>query len=144
MFWWVTATMKSAFARCACATAATLSRVWLTAVRCGITVKPNSSLRIDETWAVRSWVLPPAPYVTETKSGSIRLNAAAVSRNAWTPASSLGGKNSSDRSGLPSSSNSEMGLSDGGGWWADMDSMIGAKTGREVIGRAAGMFGRTT
>jgi hypothetical protein len=44
-------------------------------------------------------VLPPAPYVTETKPGAEGFNRPIVSNNVAKPAESLGGKNSKEKMG---------------------------------------------
>ena len=49
---------------------------------------------------VRSLVLPPAPYVTLTKSGFFSARRESESHNLCSPASSLGGKNSTEKVGF--------------------------------------------
>ena len=48
---------------------------------------------------VRSREDPPAPYVTETKSGAASLRAATAFHKRVSPTSSLGGKNSTENVG---------------------------------------------
>ena len=50
---------------------------------------------------VFSRVLPPAPYVTDTKLGSSSRSLAIVRSRACSPASVLGGKNSNEKTGSP-------------------------------------------
>jgi hypothetical protein len=50
---------------------------------------------------VRSRVLPPAPYVTDTKSGFNGTNASREAQSRSSPARSFGGKNSTENVGLP-------------------------------------------
>lgn len=49
------------------------------------------------TRIVLSLVDPPAPYVTDTKSGASGASSDKASHNLCSPASSLGGKNSSEK-----------------------------------------------
>src|ERR1044071_5406306 len=57
---------------------------------------------------VLSRVLPPAPYVTETKLGCRSCSPRIVSRRDWSPASVFGGKNSNEKHGRPVERSSRM------------------------------------
>ena len=49
--------------------------------------------------SVRPWVEPPAPYVTEAKSGSSGRRASSELRSVSSPAGVFGGKNSNEKTG---------------------------------------------
>ena len=48
------------------------------------------------TRTVRSWLVPPAPYVTETNVGSSGSRSVMVRHSTSSPSSSFGGKNSNE------------------------------------------------
>ena len=68
-------------------------------VRCAIASIPRSCLIHLVSSTVRARVDPPAPYVTETKSGSSGDRASSAQRRLRSPSSVLGGKNSKEKTG---------------------------------------------
>lgn len=52
------------------------------------------------TFTVRSRALPPAPYVTDTKSGSISESEVSALQSFSSPSLSRGGKNSKEKEGF--------------------------------------------
>src|SRR5215210_1627448 len=75
------------------------SAVSPTQLRCAMTSKPTSSRSALVISTVPSRVDPPAPYVTDTKSGSSSRSDLAVANRASTWAGSRGGKNSTEKTG---------------------------------------------
>ena len=65
-----------------------------TQVRCANGVSVVSSAMRPVTRTVRSWVVPPAPYVTETKAGRTRSRWRMAVHSWASESSSFGGKNS--------------------------------------------------
>src|SRR5437870_1112617 len=81
-------------------TAAISLALWPTQVRCAMVSSPIWCLISETRSRVTCCVLPPAPYVTETKVGSSGFSSPTVLNNARTPSSVLGGKNSKEKTGF--------------------------------------------
>src|SRR5689334_15052649 len=75
------------------------SRVWPTQVRWAIGTIEVSTAILRVIPMVRSRVVPPAPYVTDTKVGLSCSSERSASHSPTVPASSLGGKNSKEYDG---------------------------------------------
>src|SRR5260370_182859 len=61
---------------------------------------PVRSLMCVTNSMVRSRVLPPAPYVTDTKPGSSERKSSSLSQSWLSPAAVFGGKNSNEKHGF--------------------------------------------
>src|SRR3954447_7164051 len=70
-----------------------------THVKCAIASMPYSSLIRDTISIVLFAVLPPAPYVTDTKSGRSERSSPTASNRLRRPSSVFGGKNSNEKTG---------------------------------------------
>src|SRR3954452_1745469 len=92
-----------------------------THVKCAIASMPYSSLIRETISIVLFAVLPPAPYVTDTKTGRSERSSPTASNRFRRPSSVFGGKNSNEKTGRCC--------------WASSSSM---RTPRRVEGRSAG------
>ena len=82
--------------------------MWPTQVRCAIgSIEVSCAIRRVMA-TVRSRVVPPAPYVTETKVGRNGSSSLIDCHRTRSPSSSLGGKNSKENERSPSLSNAPM------------------------------------
>src|SRR3954447_11637260 len=97
------------------------STVEPTHVKCGIASIPYSSLIRETISIVFVAVLPPAPYVTDTKSGRRWRSSPTASNSVRSPSSVFGGKNSKENTGR---------------WFCASSSSM--RTSRRVEGRSVG------
>jgi hypothetical protein len=72
------------------------SRVDPTQVKCATVEIPVRCVISRAIRMERSRVEPPAPYVTETKSGAIDLSPSMAAHSRSSPSTSFGGKNSNE------------------------------------------------
>src|SRR5262249_36707361 len=79
--------------------------------RCAIAVRETSCWIWTTSSTVLRRVEPPAPQVTDTKSGSSGFRSRIVSKSAPKPASVLGGKNSKEKTGRPVAKRSAIRIS---------------------------------